>query len=146
VPPELVDGIVAQRRATDGSTSAVLQATYAAFLTNGDLDRHLRRMRRTYRTQRDAVVDALARWLPAGETSGVAAGLQVLVTLPDHLDEAEVVARSLAAGVRVYPLADYRARSTPRRAPAFVLGYGSIRPDQAERGIRRIAEAIADLL
>ena len=82
LPPDLVDPVVDQRRATDGATSVLLQATYEAFLANGDLDRHLRRSRRTYRQRRDAVIDALARWLPMAEPSGVAAGLQVLVTLP----------------------------------------------------------------
>jgi GntR family transcriptional regulator/MocR family aminotransferase len=81
------------------------------------------------------------------EPSGVAAGLQVLVTLPAGLDEARVFERALAVGVRVYPLATYRARparDAPR--PAFVLGYGSVPPDRAELGIRRLAESIEDLL
>ena len=78
--------------------------------------------------------------------SGVAAGLQVLVTLPAGLDEAAVHERALAAGVRVYPLATYRAQAGQGRTPAFVLGYGSVPPDRAELGIRRLAESIADLL
>ena len=103
---------------------SLLQATYEAFLANGDLDRHLRRSRRTYRQRRDAVIDALARWLPMAEPSGVAAGLQVLVTLPAGLDEARVHERALAAGVRVYPLATYRAGPARGARAAFVLGYG----------------------
>jgi GntR family transcriptional regulator/MocR family aminotransferase len=64
VPPELVDPIVAWRHLTDGSASTILQATFAAFLPGGDLDRHLRRTRRIYRDRRDAVITALRRWLP----------------------------------------------------------------------------------
>ena len=104
LPPDLVEPVVGRARVTDGATSSILQATFAAFLANGDLDRHLRRTRRVYRQRRDAVLDALERWLPAAVPSGVAAGLHVLVTLPAGVDEAAVAARALAAGVRVYPL------------------------------------------
>ncbi|MGH9137703.1 MAG: hypothetical protein ACRD0G_11735 [Acidimicrobiales bacterium] len=103
-----------------------MQATYAAFLTNGDLDRHLRRTRRIYRQRRDALIAAIERWMPAAVPSGVSAGLHVLVTLPTDVDERTVVDRALAAGVRVYPLATYRARRVTDAAPALVLGYGRL--------------------
>ena len=51
VPPDLVDPVVAQRRATDGATSSLLPATYEASLATGDLDRHLRRSRRRWRSR-----------------------------------------------------------------------------------------------
>ena len=101
LPPALLDPVVAHREATDHSSSSVTQATFARFLANGDLDRHLRRTRRIYRQRRDALIDALARWLPEATPSGVAAGLHLLVTLPADLDEALVTERALAAGVRV---------------------------------------------
>lgn len=116
--------------------------TFAAFLGHGELDRHLRRTRRVYRERRDAVVAALARWLPDAVPSGVAAGFHVLVTLPPGTDEQAVVAGALAAGVKVYPLAGYRARRT-RLPAAVVLGYGSVPPALAERGIELLAGAVA---
>jgi GntR family transcriptional regulator/MocR family aminotransferase len=144
LPPELVDPVVAQRRVTDGSTSALLQATYAAFLADGDLDRHLRRTRRVYRRRRDALVDALQRVLPEVVPGGVAAGLHVLVTLPDGVDEVAVAERALAAGVRVYPLAGYRAGRRSSAPPGLVLGYGSLQPEEAERGVALLAGALGD--
>ena len=141
LPAALVDPVVARRRVVDGSTSTVLQATYAAFLATGDLDRHLRRMRRVYRARRDALVAAVERHLPGAATGGVSAGLQILVTLPAGADEGAVVAGALARGVKVYPLAGYRARRTAMR-PAVVLGYGSVAPERCEEGVRRLAEAV----
>ncbi len=144
LPSALVEPVGSRRQLVDGSTSTLLQATYAAFLTSGDLDRHLRRMRRLYRERRDAVLAAVDRHLPGATAHGVSAGLQVLVELPGHLDEAAVVARALDAGVRVYPLERYRARRTPL-PPAIVLGYGSVPPDRAEEGIRRVGQVLAAL-
>jgi GntR family transcriptional regulator / MocR family aminotransferase len=142
VPPGLVDSIVAWRHLTDGSTSTILQATFAAFLSAGDLDRHLRRTRRIYRARRDAVITALRRWLPRATPSGVSAGQNVLVTLPAGADEQAVVKRALASGVRVYPLADYRPRPARSDNPGVVLGYGSVPADKVDRGVRLLARAV----
>ena len=91
LPPPLVEPIVNGRRLTDHATSSLTQAACTTFLTTGELDRHLRRTRRIYRERRDALVAALARWIPEATPSGAAAGLHVLVTLPDGLDEAAVI-------------------------------------------------------
>jgi GntR family transcriptional regulator/MocR family aminotransferase len=141
LPPPLLEPIVAGREVTDHSTSCLLQAALATFLTNGDLDRHLRRTRRIYRQRRDALIAALARWFPEATHSGIAAGLHVLVTLPREVDEAVLTTRARAAGVRVNPLSRYRTSPRPDLPPALVLGYGPLTPAQAEHGVRLLAEA-----
>src|SRR5918994_1256243 len=141
VPPALLDPIVTGRHLVDHATSSFTQAAAAELLANGDLDRHLRRTRRIYRQRRDALVAALARWFPGATPSGIAAGLQVLVTLPPELDEAGVAQRALAAGVRVHPLGRYRVNPRSDRPPALALGYGQLTPEQIEHGIRLLAGA-----
>jgi GntR family transcriptional regulator/MocR family aminotransferase len=142
LPGGVIEPVLARRKTTDYATSSITQATCAEFVTNGDLDRHLRRTRRIYRQRRDALIDALARWLPDWKPTGIAAGLHVLVALPAHLDEALVIERALAAGVRVYPLSQYRAsrRSLP---PGVVLGYGQRTVAEAEQGVGLLAGAVA---
>jgi GntR family transcriptional regulator/MocR family aminotransferase len=141
VPPDLLDAVLAARSATDHMTASIVQATFAEFLERGDLDRHLRRTRRVYRQRRDALVDALARWLPGSRVGGVSAGLSVFVTLPPGLDSADVVATAREAGVGVYRIdddlvpADLRARS-------LVIGFGTQRPAQITEGVRRLAAAL----
>ena len=143
LPADLVDPIVAARRATDLATSSILQATFAAFLTRGDLDRHLRRTRRVYRQRRDALIAALARWVPEVVPRGASAGMTVLVTLPDDLDEADIHTRALEVGVRVYPLEDFRASRRSDPTPGLALGYGQLTPSQLEEGARLLADVIA---
>ncbi len=143
VPPPLLGPIVANRQVTDHATSALLQASYAEFLLNGDLDRHLRRTRRIYRQRRDALLAALARSIPSASASGIAAGLHVLVTLPGDLDADAVAERGLAAGIRVYPLSKYRAKPRIERPDALVLGYGNLAPAAMEQGVRMLADVVA---
>ena len=107
LPPRLVEPFVRVRRGTDLFTSSILQAVFAAFVSSGDLDRHLRRSRRLYRQRRDALVESLARWLPEATTTGISAGLHLVLCLPPGTDECAVVDHALAAGVDV----------TPRRVP-----------------------------
>jgi GntR family transcriptional regulator / MocR family aminotransferase len=142
LPAPLLEPIVAGREATDHATSSLVQSAGAVFLSNGDLDRHLRRTRRVYRRRRDALIAALARWMPDATPSGVAAGLHVLVTLPGLHDESEIVGRAHAAGVGVYPLSPFRTSGRFDEPPALVLGYGTLGPAELERGVRLLADAL----
>jgi GntR family transcriptional regulator / MocR family aminotransferase len=142
LPAALVDEVVALRADTDGATSAILQATFAQLLRSGDLDRHLRRSRRVYRVRRDAVVAAVRRWLPQATVGGIAAGLNVVLTLPDGTDEQAVVARAAERGVGVYPHRWFTADPGCAR-PGLVLGYGTVSPEQAEQGVRVLGEVVA---
>jgi len=144
VPPDLLDDVLAARKATDGMTASLVQAIFAVFLERGDLDRHLRRARRAYHERRDALVEALARELPEARVEGVSAGLNAFVTLPPGLDSAEVAATARRRGIGVYPLADPLA-GPELRSRSLVLGYGMFRPDQIDEGIRTLAVAVAGL-
>ena len=141
LPEDLVEPTLARRFVADEFTSSLLQAACATFLANGDLDRHLRRSRRVYRERRDALIAALARWFPEAVPSGASAGLHVLVTLPPSFDELAVVAGALAAGVKVHPLDEYRTAKPTGRAPGLVLRYGTVPPEQADAGVRVLADA-----
>ncbi len=66
------------------------------------------------------------------------------MSLPAGTDERAVVASALAAGVRVYPLARFRVAPTDGHAPGLVLGYGTLRPADAARGVQLLAAAVRD--
>ncbi|HET6950273.1 MAG TPA: PLP-dependent aminotransferase family protein [Acidimicrobiales bacterium] len=141
VPPDLLDAVVEARDVTDHMTASLIQATFAEFLDRGDLDRHLRRTRRIYRERRDALVDALGRWLPGTRVQGVSAGLQAFVTLPDGWDSHEVAAAAARQFVGVYPLDDDLA-DAGTRSSSLIMGYGTLRPDRIRDGVRRLAAAL----
>ena len=146
LPSPLVAPIAASRMLIDHATSTPMQATFAEFLGNGDLDRYLRRMRRVYRQRRDVLVDALARWLPDATLSGIAAGLHVLVTLPPGTDDMAVVEQAADRGVRIYPLGEYCVAKTRDAAPAILLGYGNLTLPSIEEGVRILADVVASAL
>src|SRR5665213_3498399 len=75
------------RVALTRGSARIERHAFADFLTRGELDRHLRRMRARYRNRRDTLVDALTETLPEAAVRGVAAGLHITVQLPDGDNE-----------------------------------------------------------
>jgi GntR family transcriptional regulator / MocR family aminotransferase len=132
--------VVRARTLTDRMAATLVEATFVELLGHGDLDRHLRRSRRVYRQRRDALVAALARWLPEVRVGGISAGLTALVTLPTGWDSAEVKALAEQHGIGVYLIEGCTDRELV--TSSLLLGYGTLRPEQIEQGIHLLATAL----
>jgi GntR family transcriptional regulator/MocR family aminotransferase len=138
-PPALAAAVGREKLADDRGTPVITQLGLAVVLERGELDRHVRSSRLVYRRRRDALVDALARHLPALRPHGAAAGLHLLVDLPADVDEAALVAAAGQRGVGLDGLAAHAARP---RGPAVILGYGRIAEPAIEPGVRALAAAL----
>ena len=84
----------------------------------------------------------MRRWLPQATVGGIAAGLNVVLTLPDGTDELAAVARAGEREVGVYPRRWFTSDPGGAR-PGLVLGYGTVPPEQAGRGMRVLGEVVA---
>jgi len=141
-PPALAAPVQREKLADDRGTPVLTQLGLAVLLERGELDRHVRSSRLVYRRRRDALVDALARHLPAVRPRGAAAGLHLLVDLPAGVDEAALVASAESHGVGLDGLAPHSAGPHP---PAVILGYGRIAEPAIEPGVRALAAALRGL-
>lgn len=116
------------------------QLALATFIDRGWYDAHLRAARRRFRTRRDLLVRTLGVEVPEGRVAGTAAGLHVLLHLPDGADPRGTVRAAAAAGLRLADLDDYRA---PRPTePALVLGYGNISDTEIPPAITILRDAL----
>lgn len=140
VPAEMCASIVDRKRYADLASPILEQLTHAQFLREGELDRHLRKMRIIYRRRRDALIDALARYLPDWQPVGAAAGLHLIANLPADRTEQEVARLAFARSIRVYPMQDYRFKTSAE--PAMVFGYSSLTESRIDRGIAHLAAAL----
>jgi GntR family transcriptional regulator/MocR family aminotransferase len=119
------------------------QLAFADFLTRGEFDRHLRRMRPVYRRRRDALLTALRERVPELEPAGVAAGLHLVAWLPPDLDEATVVAAAARRGLGVYGVGPYRiARTGPG---GLIFGYATLGERTIEEGIGLLAAVLEEV-
>jgi len=110
-------------------------------LERGQLERHLRQMRRRYRPRRDALVAALATELPEARVRGAAAGLHLVAWLPEGADEAAIAARARESGVAIHTLHHDSAAVAPV-PPALLLGYASLSEDALRRAAHELAIAV----
>ncbi|SEP97313.1 PLP-dependent aminotransferase family protein [Lentzea albida] len=138
VPERLRESIVQRKQYNDMGTGTIPQAAFAHLLRTGGYDRHLRRTRALYRKRRDALLDAVAEHLPAWQPIGVAAGLHVVLRMPDGTDDLALKSRLADRGVNVWALAQYTRTPT---WPGLVVGYAALTPDRLREAVREIAAA-----
>ena len=134
-PTALRDDLVERKQWSDITSPALGQLVLARLMTSGAFDRHLRIARVRHRRRRDAVLAALAEHLPGAQVHGVAAGLHLLVSMPELDDDVELVAQARRAGVAVHPLSRHRQREG---SAGLVIGYAACPPDQLREAIRRL--------
>ncbi|WP_255506052.1 PLP-dependent aminotransferase family protein [Mycolicibacterium sp. 018/SC-01/001] len=141
LPEQLVDRVVDAAGGQQFSVDVINQLTLADFIARGYYDRHIRRMRGRYRRRRDALVDALAPF-DVG-TQGLAAGLNLLVDLPDGT-EAEVLRRAGEAGIALtglsilrHPDADVDTRD------GIVVGYAAPSEHAFDAAISALSDVLA---
>jgi GntR family transcriptional regulator/MocR family aminotransferase len=118
------------------------QLILARLIASGELEQHIRGVRKRQRDRRDALLGALSEYLPGARVQGVAAGLHLLITFPDLdgvVEDADLAERILRAGVLVHALSWHRQRAG---VPGLVLGYAAHTPDQLREAARRIARAL----
>ena len=140
LPDALVGRAAGEKLLSDGGSNLLAQLTLAEFMRAGELGRHLRRMRLHYRSRRDTMVGALARHVPQATVRGVAAGLSLMVELPNGVSERDVVQWTEAAGMRLDGLSSFY--STKRAPHGLVLGYAASSPDRIRRGVKLLGQAI----
>jgi GntR family transcriptional regulator/MocR family aminotransferase len=140
VPSHLVGEMAAQHGVARALPSVLSQAGYAKILERGELDRHLRRTRRTYHARRNTLIEALARWLPEASVGGAAAGLHLVAWLPEGSDESAIGDAAARRGVAVHTLHNDCAVSSPL-PPALLLGYGLVTDTAIPRAVQELAVA-----
>ncbi|OBF28440.1 GntR family transcriptional regulator [Mycobacterium sp. ACS1612] len=128
LPEDLVPEVVGAKGNVDWS-SALEQLTLAEFIASGAYDRHVRAMRNRYRLRRDQLATTVAKAAPRTRVTGIAAGLQAVLELPQG-SERSVVQAASDQGLWVQGLGEFRFDSpdtgwkTPRR-DGLVVGFAA---------------------
>lgn len=144
-PASLLTQIHELQRLADNGRSRLEQHTMAEFITSGDFDRHLRRMRAIYRDHRAALLDAVAEHLPQAVVGGISAGLHATVRLPVLVDEPEVKARAAKRGIGFDFMTPHCFGKKPG-ASTMLLSYARLPESAIRAGIQGLAAVLAETL
>jgi GntR family transcriptional regulator / MocR family aminotransferase len=137
-PPPVVTAVLAHRDATGSRPAPAGQLVVVELARNGDLGRHLRRLRRELSERRTLVVEALVRG--GVRVLGDDAGAHVVVPVPTAEDERALVRAALDRGM----LLDGLARHHVGRARWFgiALGYAACSREQLKRALPVLVDLV----
>lgn len=138
VPEHLREELMTAKRDDDFGTSVFDQHTLAYLISTGDYDRHIRRQRARYRSQRTALVNALAKHLPQWSVRGAEAGLHLWVEPADPVDEAALVVAAEERGLLVLAMQTMCGAAT---SSGLVISFARLSTHQADRAGAALAEA-----
>ena len=138
---DLMDALVRSKQATDLCTSKLIQHMAARYILEHGLDEHLEEIREVYRVKKEAMVNALAKYMPADagiRWTNPDGGLFIFLWLPEGMDTAELLPAAIEKKVAYVPGAstyvDGGGHNTLR------LAYSLVGPETIDEGIKRLAE------
>lgn len=142
LPDNLIDPVLAAAGGQQFYVNAIDQLTMADFIESGQYDKHIRRMRNSYRRRRDALAAKLTGL--DVEISGLSAGLHALIRLPDGTEH-EVMRRAADAGIALSGLALLRHPDVSPDTPhqdGVVVSFGT----PADHEYSAALDALYDIL
>jgi GntR family transcriptional regulator / MocR family aminotransferase len=144
VPHDLADAFCGARVLMDRHPPNADQHVLAAFMADGHLERHIRRVRNVYANHRSQLIAAIGSLLPS-EVAWVQPGdqgMHLVLWLKESLDDREVVAMAARAGVAVRAMSPMFSPGNGR--PGLVLGFGGFSNEQMKEAAERLAAVITD--
>jgi GntR family transcriptional regulator / MocR family aminotransferase len=135
--------LVAAKNAMDWHCSIPLQMTVAAFIADGHLARHVRKMRDLYRRRRELLHRGfdgpLAKWF---EPIPSFYGMHMTAIARRAVEVESVAVRMLGEGVKIHTLDRYHLGTATHTG--LVFGYGAATPAQLALGIKRLCRALSE--
>jgi 2-aminoadipate transaminase len=142
-PPPVLEKIVLGKQAADLCSSTLTQYFVREYFAEGHWLEYVRDLRDTYRTRRDAMLDALERFFPAQASwSHPEGGLFCWATLPSYIDTTDLLAKALRENVAFVPGA--AAYADGRGGSSMRLNFSASSEGEIREGVRRIGNVIAE--
>jgi GntR family transcriptional regulator/MocR family aminotransferase len=141
VPRDLAEPLVRIQRNTGQVVPAIVQLALAAFIEEGHLRAHIRRMCALYHERQSLLAAALEEHCSAKvSVERPAGGMQLIAGLPEDIDDAALAVALGRRGVQARPLSAFYLGKPARRG--LLLGFAGYPPADIERGVRQLATAL----
>ena len=142
-PRAVLERLILLKQGRDLHTDALAQNMVAEYCTRFGLERHVERLRASYRERRDAMLAALRRTMPASVTwTQPSGGMFLWLTLPVVLDSGELLRAAVAAGVSFVPGTAFHADGGG--ANSMRLNFTSSSLEEITRGVRILSRLISE--
>src|SRR5580692_9158848 len=140
-PKSLVPAFTSAKWLCDRHTATLEQETLAEFISTGMYERHLRRIRRRNTAHREALLDAIHKYLgDRVEVTGDGAGTHIVLWPTQRIAENKVIEQAASRGVGIYGISRYYLGRVFRNG--LMLGYSRMNEEKIREGIRRLSEVL----
>jgi GntR family transcriptional regulator/MocR family aminotransferase len=145
VPERLIEVYAWAKQLSDNFSPLPEQCVLADFINNGDLEKHIRRMRKIYEHRRQVLVDELQEQFgDSVSILGECAGLFLAVRFKTDLDDRLIIEEAATLGVGLRSTReDYLAGGYINGE--FILNFGHLDEQLIKEGVKRIANVISHL-
>lgn len=142
LPPEFIDRGRKEKWFLDLHTPSLNQLVLARFIQEGHLERHLMKMRKSYKKKRDRLIDCLHDAF-TGEMKvlGASTGLHLIVEFRGRTFTERTMERMRTCGVFVDSVESHAIKKGSH-LERIILGYGHLSMEQIEEGVRRLQQAL----
>ncbi|MCW5667760.1 MAG: PLP-dependent aminotransferase family protein [Piscinibacter sp.] len=142
-PTEVFPKLLQAKQAADLHTPGFNQRVVHEVIRDGFLREHVPTIRARYRARRDAMAAALARHLPPGcRWQAPRGGMFFWVELPEGIDAAALLPHAVERGMAFVPGAPFFAERP--QANTLRLSFVTVAPEQIERGVELLAQALKE--
>ncbi|HEX9365386.1 MAG TPA: PLP-dependent aminotransferase family protein, partial [Vicinamibacterales bacterium] len=140
-PPDLLARVEAHREYLDMQGDLAMEAAVAELLEDGEVQRHVRRVRRHYQRRRDLLVELL-RTLAAGAVSFTvpAGGIALWIATAHHVNVDAWAARARRQGVAFQTARSFTFDGEPR--PFARLGFACLNESEMRTAVDRLCRAL----
>ncbi len=142
-PKAIYPKLLQAKQAADLHSPGFNQRIIAEVMKDGFLDRHIPTIRSLYKSQRDAMLQALAKDMPSGVTWNTPVGGMFLwARLPEGMNAQDLLPKAVDKGVAFVPgAAFYNDHGDPR---TMRLSFVTPNVDEIRQGVAALAAAIRE--
>lgn len=145
LPRQLTDLFREWKRLGDHHSNSISQLALMRFIESGELDRHIRRMKKLYRSRRELLLELLPRYFSGGFTvHGESAGMHIVLELPGVSFTPDLTKRIRDAGVYAVSVEEH-AVVKGLHSGQIILGYAHLTRQEMELGLGIIRDTLHTL-
>lgn len=142
--PEIIDKLITVKQAADLHSNNLSQRIIHQYLTDNDIDTHIKLISKTYSYQKDVMIDAIKRYFPKEvKYTTPEGGMFLWITLPDKMDSMTLFNKTVEKNVVFVPGLPFYTDVIENNT--FRMNFSNSDEDRIIEGIKRIGEVIEKL-
>jgi 2-aminoadipate transaminase len=139
-PDEVASKMVVSKQTSDVHTNLFFQMLCHRYMTECDIDGHIKDIQAIYRHKCTLMLDSLEREMPAEvKFTRPEGGLFIWCTLPEGVDAMAYIKEATARNVRIVPGATFDS-DTSATSQAFRLNFSTPSDEQIVAGVKILGE------